>query len=964
MRDVRKDGTIVDVEVYSSGIQLGGELAILTTVRDIAERKRAEMEFTTILRTAMDGFWVVDTQGRFLDVNEAYCHMTGYGRDELLAMRLQDVEAIETPEEIRRHIERGMRDGFDRFETRHRCRDGRILDLEVSSNYLQVEGGRFFSFLRDITERKRAEEALRESAEEFEVIYSGIVDGVLIADLETEKFVRANSACCALFGYSEAELRTKGVEDIHPPEHVPEVKRHFLAMAKGQEVLAPALPCLQKDGKVFFADISARPISFRGRPSLIGFFHDITERKRAEQELKALQQQMEFILGATKTGLDIIDSGFNLRYIDPEWAKIYGDHTGRKCYEYFMGRSAPCPGCGIPKALETKSMTVTEETLVKEGNRPIQVTTIPFQDEKGEWLVAEVNVDITERRRAEEALRKAHEELEIRVQERTAELSKANALLQEEIAERKRVEEALRQSNEALRAIIQASPAAIMSVDLHCNITSWSPAAERIFGWTREEAMGRPAPLIQPGKQKEFRAILNRVLQGESISDLEVRRQRKDGSLIDVSLSAAPLRDREGRIIGAMGTHLDITDRVERETEQKLLLKVMRILLEKGQIRPAINAILDHCITASGSQCGFFNFYDSKSDEFTPDSVIILRPGCGTPHVPKSLPFLKRGLRKLAVDEKRFIISNDVHGDSRHSPFPHGHIPIHTLLLLPVRAGRRVIGLIGLGNKVGRYTEEDARRFEVLVNESALAIEHMRVRAEREQLQSDLERLSQQLLRAQEEERRRLSRELHDDLGQNMTAVLLALQSVKTTPLSKTGQTYLDQATEVVQRAMNNVRTLSFDLRPPVLDDFGLVTALRWQAREFSRRANIPIALRLPKEPKLRLESGTQTALFRIAQECLTNVAKHARASKVRLEVRCGRDAVQMMIADNGKGFARDDARRGRGQPTLGLQSMRERAKLLGGTVEVESASGRGTKVTVTIPMKNQSGGLGSDLNY
>jgi signal transduction histidine kinase len=118
--------------------------------------------------------------------------------------------------------------------------------------------------------------------------------------------------------------------------------------------------------------------------------------------VKALQRQIEFILGATKTGLDIIDTNFNLRYIDPEWAKIYGDPTGRKCYEYFMGRSAPCPGCGIPKALETKSRIVTEEILAKEGNRPIQVITIPFQDEKGEWLLAEVNVDITERKRAEE----------------------------------------------------------------------------------------------------------------------------------------------------------------------------------------------------------------------------------------------------------------------------------------------------------------------------------------------------------------------------------------------------------------------------------------------------------------------------------------------------------------------------------------------------------------------------------
>lgn len=136
---------------------------------------------------------------------------------------------------------------------------------------------------------------------------------------------------------------------------------------------------------------------------------DIPQRNWPEPRLEELQRQIEFILGATKTGLDIIDSKYNLVYVDPAWAKVYGDYHGRKCYDYFMGKRSACPGCGVRKALKTKKSVVTEEILVKEDNRPIQVTTIPYQDKEGNWLVAEVNVDITERKKAEEELQESKE---------------------------------------------------------------------------------------------------------------------------------------------------------------------------------------------------------------------------------------------------------------------------------------------------------------------------------------------------------------------------------------------------------------------------------------------------------------------------------------------------------------------------------------------------------------------------
>ncbi|MHB8085691.1 MAG: PAS domain-containing sensor histidine kinase [Dehalococcoidia bacterium] len=156
LKMVKKDGSVTwmmnhSVPLFDEDRNFTGYLGIFS---DISERKQAEMERETILRTAMDGFWMVDMQGRFLNVNDTYCKLIGFSRDELLSMRIKDVEARDTESDIARRIERIVKTGAERFETRHKCKDGVVVDIEVSVNYLDMHGGRLFVFLRDITMRK------------------------------------------------------------------------------------------------------------------------------------------------------------------------------------------------------------------------------------------------------------------------------------------------------------------------------------------------------------------------------------------------------------------------------------------------------------------------------------------------------------------------------------------------------------------------------------------------------------------------------------------------------------------------------------------------------------------------------------------------------------------------------------------------------------------------------------------
>jgi PAS domain S-box-containing protein len=184
-------------------------------------------------------------------------------------------------------------------------KDGMEFPIELSVSAVKLEGKwNAIGILRDITERKRAERALRESEQKYRVLFESSADGILIADIETKKFQYANPALCKMLGYSEEELKGMGVDDIHPKAELEHVITEFVDQVRGAKTLAPSIPCLRKDGTLMYADINARKALIDGKECSIGLFRDITERKQAEEALRKANEQTEAVNRELERAID------------------------------------------------------------------------------------------------------------------------------------------------------------------------------------------------------------------------------------------------------------------------------------------------------------------------------------------------------------------------------------------------------------------------------------------------------------------------------------------------------------------------------------------------------------------------------------------------------------------------------------------------------------------------------------
>ena len=509
--------------------------------------------------------------------------------------------------------------------------------------------------------------------------------------------------------------------------------------------------------------------------------------------------------------------------------------------------------------------------------------------EREQRLHSRAELELTERKRVEEALQKAHDELETRVQQRTAQLAKATEALKEQAQ------------------LLSLAHDAIIVRDLNSAITFWNDGAQKTYGWSAEEVLGTISHTLFGTEFPEPLDTVQKQLFETGSWEGELKHGCKDGSRIIVESRWVLQYDRRRKPIRVMEINRDMTRRKKAEERMAEQAQLLDLANDAIFVRT-----LDHKLTYWNQ--GAERLYGWKKSEVLGKSV----PDVLQTEFPIPFSEITARLMKYGTWE----------GELTHLKRDGTRVPVESRWTLWTGKNGEPLGYLEINTDV----------------------------TERDKAELNLRTLSARLLQLQDEERRRIARELHDSAGQLLVALDLNLASIEreSKTLGPGPARSIAESKSLIQELSKELRTISHLLHPPLLDESGLQSAVRWYVDGFAERSKIPVKLELAADLG-RLPRELETTVFRMIQECLTNVHRHSESETAEIAISRAGSEVTVEVRDQGKGMP---AQNHGGSmepitPGVGLQGMRERIRQLGGKLEIKSAKGRGTIVRASLPVGN-----------
>lgn len=883
----------------------------------------SDREYRTPFGRTRECILIWDSDSRLISANPAAARLLGYGSPEaMVGMQLMDL--LDDRKQQKAFLGRLVSNGYvENFEMTLRRRDGKdsrvhVLGKAISRWDATERVQPTEAFLTDGTERKRSEEQILLQANMLDAVGSAV-----IAAEPDGRVIYWNRAAEMLYGWCSSEALGQNMVDLTLTDQTKEQARKIMEQLGLGKPWSGELLVKKKDGSPIPAFVVDSPVlDSAGRMiGIIGVSNDLTERKRMDETLRETESLLRTVLGnapitifaTDREGVFTLSEGKGLEgvglkpgeNVGQSAIELYGsslfiDETGNEV----LGRDV------LRRALAGDTVTVSNELRgVHFINR-----VGPMQDADGRVIgVVGVATDITDQKRMERELR-LHKEL--------------------------------------LQTIVDNIPVMIAFID-PSGRTQWiNRHWEHVLGWSLEEATSRDILRDMYPDRKRRQEVLEFALMGGG-AWRDFRSRTKHGRVIDTSWANVLLSDGTCISIGR-----DISQRKQAEAamrqrtrELETLLAISRRLSAELDVDELLRAIVQSVVdTLPGAEAASLWLYDGVRDRFVPRSWTGHREeSFAGLELPPDTTLVGRVFRS---GETLFVGDVSEDPDFIHLGRP-GLDHLQSVIGAPLRIRGQVVGALFGDNfsQIEAFGESDLLLLQGLAAQAGIALGNARLFEQVKRSRERIRALSKRLTILEEEERRELSKRLHDDVSQSLTALGVNLAFMRERIGNDPAETLvprMEVAQDMLAEVTERIRDVMTELHPPVLDDYGLLAALRWYAERLSVSTGLQVEIKgqalVPP-----LQPATAMQLLRIAQEALTNVVKHAGVETAVVVLEGLRNGVRLSIVDEGTGFDPATLSSENGVH-WGLTTMRERTEALGGDMLVESVPGGGTRVVVEAP--------------
>ena len=910
---------------------------VLLVARDITERKQSEEALRAsearnraLVNAIPDLMLRMSRDGVYLDVHADRASSWNIPPEAMIGLNIRDMP-----------LDRELVDAFLRTNELA-LQTGTVQTLEYSvawpGGVRHYEGRNVANgtsevvvIVRDITERKQAEEALRHSQQQYEQLVNSIDGIVWEGDAQTGLFTFVSPAAQRILGYPVASWLNDPnfwVERLHPED-----RSWVVAYCAAETAALRPHECdyrmLAVDGRSVWLRETVTVMSEGDRPKVLrGLMIDITDRKQVEEALREREEQYRSIFEASLDGLFINSLDGRIVDVNPAGARMHG-YTVEECRglrsEWLV---PPDRLAGLQEFLNTAREAGQFRARgfdLRQDGTPFPVDILGTQFiYRGEPHALAIVRDITEQ---------------------------------------VKVETTLNERELQYRSVFESSLDGLAINTLDGQLVEFNPAMAHMHGYTVDEFRQiQPMQFIHPDSQLLFVDYMATVKTGREYRcrALDVR---KDGSTFHVEVVGTPFTLRGEphafAIVRDISAQVEaeqlLEQRVaERTRELSTLLDVSRNVASTLEIEPLLGLILDALKV-------FVNYTSARINTLEGSSLRV-RAARGANRLDRAIGAefsLSGSVAEEVLIHRRVLVIPDL--NSPTDPWARtfreeGPVNIDAILVnirswmgVPLIARGRVIGNLSLEHdQAGFYDAHHAEVVLALADQVAVALENARLFTEAQG-------------KAVLEERQRLARDLHDSVTQSLYSLTLLAEAgrrlIKADALQ--AEHYLSDMGEIAQQSLKEMRLLVYQLRPLALEHEGLIGALQARLDSVEKRAGVEARFLI--EGSLgSLPPALEEGLFRVAQEALNNALKHAAARSVVVRLRGNDHSVTLEVADDGRGSALLNH-----APTggLGVTSMQERAAQLGGRILIDSAPGQGTRVTVEVPRPGQSDAPLAELN-